>query len=75
VRLAHHFALENSLIQADCVEATEFPDLAGRYRVFAVPKIVINEKASFEGALPEEFFVDEVLKAVAPSGKPGEVHP
>jgi Thioredoxin domain len=72
VRLAHHFALENSLIQADCIEATEFPDLAGRYRVFAVPKIVINDKASFEGALPEEFFVDEVMKAVAPQREPGE---
>jgi hypothetical protein len=74
VRLAHHFALENSLIQADCIEATEFPDLASRYRVFAVPKIVINETASFEGALPEEFFVDEVLKAVAPRESTEEEH-
>jgi len=75
VRLAHHFALENSLIQSDCIEATEFPDLAGRYRVFAAPKIVINDKASFEGALPEELFVDEVLKAVPSRKGPAEAQP
>ena len=72
MRLAQHFALENGLIEADCVEATEFPDLAGRYRVFAVPKTVINDKASFDGALPEQLFLDEILKAVAPSGAPAE---
>jgi len=68
VRLAQRFALESELVQADCVEAMEFPDLAGRYRVHAVPKTVINAAAAVEGALPEEFFVDEVLRAAAPEG-------
>jgi hypothetical protein len=62
VRLAHRFALENDLVRADGIEAMEFPDLAGRYRVYAVPKTVINEGASIEGSLPEEFFLDEILK-------------
>lgn len=75
MRLAQHFALENSLIEADCVEATEFPDLAGRHRVFAVPKIVINDKTSFEGALPEQLFLDEVLKAVGAAEKPEDPQP
>jgi thioredoxin family protein len=66
VRLAHRFALESDLVTADCVEATEFPDLAGRYRVYAVPKTVINEGPSVEGALPEQFFLDGILKAVEP---------
>jgi Thioredoxin domain len=66
VRLAHSFALENPLIAADCIEATEFPELAGKYRVYAVPKTVINEEASFEGALPEEFFLERVLEAAPP---------
>ena len=64
MRLAHALAFESDLIQADCIEATEFPDLASRYRVFAVPKTVVNGLASFEGSLPEEFFLDEVLKAI-----------
>ena len=68
MRLAHRFAMENDLITADCIESTEFPDLAGQYRVHAVPKTVINEQASIEGALPEKFFLDGILKAVETAG-------
>ncbi len=67
MRLAQRFAMENDLIKADCIESTEFPDLAGKYRVFAVPKTVINEGASIEGSLPEEFFLDGILKTLEPS--------
>jgi len=70
VRLAHRFAMENDLIAADCIESTEFPDLAGKYRVYAVPKTVVNESAFIEGALPEAFFLDSVLKAVEPAPRP-----
>jgi hypothetical protein len=68
VRLAHCFAMENDLISADCIESTEFPGLAGEYRVYAVPKTVINESDSLEGALPEEFFLDEILKTLETAG-------
>jgi hypothetical protein len=64
VRLAQSFALENPLIQADCIEATEFPDLSSQFRVYAVPKTVINGWASIEGSLPEQFFLDEILKTL-----------
>jgi hypothetical protein len=64
VRLAHHLAVASDWIRGDCVEATEFPELAQRYMVIAVPKIVVNERVSFEGALPEPQFVDAVLRAV-----------
>ncbi len=67
MRLAHRFAIENDLIKADCIESMEFPDLAGKYRVHAVPKTVINETVSIEGALPEEFFLDGILKTLEPS--------
>ena len=72
MRLAHRFAMENDLITADCIESTEFPDLAGQYRVYAVPKTVINEQASIEGALPEKFFLDGILKAVEPTTRTEE---
>jgi hypothetical protein len=68
VRLAHHLAVASDLVRADCIEANEFPDLAQRYMVMAVPKVVINERASFEGALPEAQFVDQVLRAVGAGG-------
>jgi hypothetical protein len=66
VSLAYRFAMENELIRADAIEATEFPDLSSRYRVFAVPRTVINEGHAIEGSLPEKFFLDAVLKAITP---------
>jgi predicted DsbA family dithiol-disulfide isomerase len=48
-------------ITAYAVEATEFPDLARRYRVNGVPKTVVNEEIEIMGALPEEDFVEQSL--------------
>jgi hypothetical protein len=67
VRLAHSFAMENDMIKTDCIEATEFPDLASKYRIYAVPKTVINGGASIEGSLPESFFLDGILKTLEPA--------
>ncbi|MBU7014023.1 MAG: thioredoxin family protein [Theionarchaea archaeon] len=67
VSTAHQLAVESDHITAAMVESVEFPHLAQKYHVMAVPKIVINETASFEGALPEDRFTDEVLKAVSDS--------
>ena len=67
MRLAHSFAMESELIKADCIESTEFPDLATKYRVYSVPRTVINGSASLEGAMPEGFFLDGILKTVEPS--------
>jgi len=72
VRLAQCFAIENDLIRADAIEASEFPDLAARYRVYAVPRTVINGEGFIEGSLPEDFFLDAVLKAVNPETRDGE---
>ncbi len=64
VRIAHKMAFLNENIMADMVEASEFPNLSEKYGVYAVPKIVVNDKVEFEGALPEDQFIREVLKAV-----------
>jgi len=50
-------------VRADIVEASEFPELAERYAVYAVPKIVINETTEFVGAQPEAAFVGHVAQA------------
>ncbi len=50
-------------MRADIVEASEFPELAQRYNVYAVPKIVINESVEFVGAQPEPQFVEYVAHA------------
>lgn len=64
VRLAHQFAIENEKITGDMIEALEFPELANRYQVMAVPKNVVNDKVAFEGALPEPHFLRYVLMAL-----------
>jgi hypothetical protein len=66
VRLAYQFAIENDLIRADAIEASEFPELAGKHRVYAVAKTVINDVDFIEGSLPEEFFLEEILKRLEP---------
>ncbi|MCK4717355.1 MAG: thioredoxin family protein [Thermoplasmata archaeon] len=63
VRMAHMLAVESPRIRADMVEASEFMALAVEHEVMGVPKIVINDETSFEGALPEEHFVDRILDA------------
>jgi len=67
VRLAQQLALESDLITADLVEVTEFPHLAQRYQVRAVPRTLVNETASIEGALPESEFVKAVVAAARKS--------
>ena len=64
MRLAQHMAIASDRITAECIEATEFPELSRRYQVMAVPKIVINDRVQFEGAIPEKDFVGAVLQAV-----------
>ena len=63
MRLAYQFALENDNVRADGIEATEFPDWTARYDVHAVPKTIVNGSFSIEGALPEERYLDEILRA------------
>jgi alkyl hydroperoxide reductase subunit AhpF len=60
-------AVASERVTATAIEATEFPDLSRAYRVMAVPKVVINDRVEFEGALPEPQFLDAVLRAAEPA--------
>jgi hypothetical protein len=64
-------AIASPRVTAQCIEANEFPELSQRYRVMAVPKIVINDRIEFEGAVPEGHFVAAVLQAVSPGDASG----
>jgi len=59
-------------VRADIVEASEFPDLARKYSVYAVPKTVINETQEVLGAVPESTFVQAVVAAVSPPAPPAD---
>lgn len=64
VVLSHKMALEGERVSSSMVEILEFPHLAYRYGVRAVPKIVINETVAIEGALPEALLVQKILEAL-----------
>jgi predicted DsbA family dithiol-disulfide isomerase len=66
-------AFANPNITAFAVEATEFPDLARRYRVTGVPKTVVNEDVEILGGLPQDAFVSQALgKFLAGARQPEE---
>jgi NADH-dependent peroxiredoxin subunit F len=66
VHVAHQFAFVNERITSDMVESSEFPKLTKLYEVYGVPKTIINETHTFDGAIPAAALYMEVLKAVDP---------
>ncbi len=56
-------AVENARITADVIEIQEFPDLARRYTVSGVPKIIVNDQIELVGAQPESALLSAVLQA------------
>lgn len=51
-------ALENTFVQAEMLEATEFPDFVERYNVSGVPQTIIDDgDAHMVGAIPEDDLV------------------
>jgi len=59
--VAHKLAVENDMIRADVIDGTEFPQLAQKYSVTGVPKVIINEKIEFVGAFNEDLFAEHVV--------------
>jgi hypothetical protein len=58
-------ALESPMVQAEMVEAMEFPDLAERHNVSGVPQTTINDGAgTLVGSAPEDHLVAEIQKAL-----------
>jgi len=65
VVLAHQMALESPLVQAEMVEATEFPELSNLFKVSGVPQTTINAGAGTAvGAMPEDNLVAEIMRAL-----------
>lgn len=50
-------------LEANIIEAGEYPQLVQKYGLVRTPKVVINETISFDGALPEQLFVQYLLHA------------
>jgi len=64
VVLAHKLAYYSDKVTASMVEVSEFPHLAVKYGVQGVPRTVINEKYSQEGAAPEAMLIEKIKEAI-----------
>lgn len=63
--LAFQMALESPLIQAEMIEATEFPELSDQFGVSGVPQTTINLGAgTVLGAYPEDALLEEIQAAL-----------
>jgi glutaredoxin-like protein len=65
VHLAHRLAFAGDRVTSSMVDASEFPDLADRYDVRAVPLTVINDTVRLEGSMPEADVVEALRTAIA----------
>ena len=67
---AHKMAMQSPLVQAEMVEATEFPELSNQYQIMGVPDTVISHgKGKVVGAVPEGRLVIEIKNALTKSKK------
>ena len=73
--LANRMSLASPLVAARTVEANEFPELSQRYGVQGVPRTVVNDRGAFVGALPEEQFVEAVLRLAGAAANGSESAP
>ncbi len=65
VVLAHQMALESPMVEAEMIEAMEFPELSDEFGVSGVPQISINGHAgTVIGAVPESHLVAEIRRAI-----------
>jgi hypothetical protein len=59
-------AMESPMVEAEMVEAMEFPELSTRHGVSGVPQTTINNGAgSVIGAMPEPHLLDEIRRALS----------
>jgi len=65
VVVAHQMAMESPMVEAEMVEAMEFPELSNRFHVSGVPQTTINEEAgTVVGSAGEEQLVEEIRQAL-----------
>jgi len=58
-------AMESAMVQAEMVEATEFPELSNQYHIMGVPDTVINHgKGKMVGAAPEGQLLAEIMRTL-----------
>lgn len=60
----YQFAFINDFISAEGWEITEFPSISEKYDIVAVPKIVVNDRISWEGLVTPEYLLEKIFEAI-----------
>jgi glutaredoxin-like protein len=74
MRIAFQMAMVSPHVRAETIEVTEFPELAERYQVRAVPLTVIADQVAIPGMVDEKDVVKELMK-LAQTQAPAEPPP
>jgi predicted DsbA family dithiol-disulfide isomerase len=64
VALAFEMAYASQMVRADGIESSEFPYLAVQYQVAGVPRTIVNETVSLEGATPADMLLAKIREAL-----------
>lgn len=68
LRAGFLMAMASPRVHTEAIEVNEFPDLADRYNVQAVPLTVINDRVAIPGMVHESVIVREIAKAAEAAG-------
>ncbi|MGE5343291.1 MAG: protein disulfide oxidoreductase [Candidatus Omnitrophota bacterium] len=71
VVMAHRMAYYSPRVTAAMVELTEYPELAVKYNIMGVPRIMVNEGEYLDGAAPEYMVVDLISANILKRGEKG----
>jgi len=75
MRAAYLMAMASPRVKAETIEVNEFPDMADKYKVEAVPLTVINDAVAIPGMVHESVVVQEIVKAAGAATPDGESGP
>jgi len=67
---AMRLAAANPHVSAEMVDISLFPFLGEKYGVHGVPRVVINEEPAFDGSLPDDLYVEELLRIAEAPAEP-----
>jgi predicted thioredoxin/glutaredoxin len=68
VYLCNSIAVASPLVTVDVIDANAFPDLVSRFKVGAVPKVLINETVEVLDVVPAAVLIEKI--AAAPPASP-----
>ncbi|MBW9140479.1 MAG: thioredoxin family protein [Candidatus Aramenus sp.] len=61
--LLYQLPIVNDNVDLEVIDVNDYPDLAKKFRVMSVPKIVLNEKAEIPGSFPPHILLKMMAKS------------